>query len=124
VRGTRGPELGTSIADLAEAVAGIPGTELVTEPVDVTVGGYPAKHVAISIPSDIGCAVNDFDLWYAPAPDHDRYATETGETIQTWIIDVGGTPVWIDAETFLGAGPEPGTQVQQIIDSIQFDKYG
>jgi hypothetical protein len=37
------------------------------------------------------------------------------------IVDVDGKLVWIDGETFKGAGPEPGQEVQRIIDSIQFE---
>jgi hypothetical protein len=50
-----------------------------------------------------------------------RYATALGSTIRVWIVDVDGTPVWIDGETYKGAGPEPGQEIQQIIDSIQFE---
>jgi hypothetical protein len=50
-----------------------------------------------------------------------RYATELGSTIRVWIVDVDGTLIWIDGETFKGAGSEPGQQLQQIVDSIQFE---
>jgi hypothetical protein len=118
---TMGPDLGASVADLAVAVAAVPGTDLVDGPTDVTVGGKPAKQVALTIRDDIGCAPDSFYLWYAPGPGNARYATAVGSTIRTWIIDVDGTPVWIDAETYAGAKPEPGQEVQQIIDSIEFD---
>jgi hypothetical protein len=61
-----------------------------------------------------------FDLWYAPPVGLARYATAVGSTIRTWIVDVNGTPVWIDAETFKGAGPA-GREIQQIVDSIHFE---
>jgi hypothetical protein len=38
-----------------------------------------------------------------------------------WIIEVDGSIVWIDGETYKGAGPEPGQEIQQIIDSIRFE---
>ena len=41
--------------------------------------------------------------------------------MRVWIIDVDGTIVWIDGETYKGAGPGPGEEIQQIIDSIQFE---
>ena len=117
----KGPEIGTSIADLAAAVAALPGTDLVNGPSDVTVGGYPAQNVAITIREDIACAAGSFYLWYAPTPALARYATEAGSTIRTWIVDVDGTPVWIDGETYAGAGPGPGQEIQQIVDSIEFE---
>jgi hypothetical protein len=117
----RGPSLGSSAEDLAAAVASLPGVDLVSGPSDVTVGGYPAKHVAITIREDIGCRAESFNLWYAPREDLARYASELGSTIRVWIVDVNGKLVWIDGETYKGAGPGPGQEIQQIIDSIQFE---
>lgn len=116
-----GPEIGTSIADLAAAVAAMPGVDVVSGPTEVTVGGYPAQHVVVTIREDIGCDAQSFYLWYAPTPDFARFATAVGSTIRTWIIDVGGTSVWIDAETYAGAGPGPAQEIQAIIDSIEFE---
>jgi hypothetical protein len=120
----QGPDLGTDIADLAAAVATIPGVDVMVAPTDVMVDGHPAKEVAIKIRNDIGCEPDQFYLWYAPTPDFGRYATRKGSTIKTWIIDVDGTIVWIDGETYAGAGPEPYQEVQAIVDSIRFDQAG
>ena len=116
-----GPEVGTSIDELAGAVAVLPGVDLVSGPIDVTVGGYPARQVTIRVPDDIPCAAQSFHLWWAPTPGFARYATVVGSTIRTWIIDVDGTPVWFDAETFPGAGPELAAEIQAIVDSIDFE---
>jgi hypothetical protein len=121
------PPIGASAAKLAAAVAAVPGTDLVSGPSDVTVGGYPAKHVVLTFGKDADCNADgrltgeEFYLWYAPSEGNARYATELGSTIRVWIIDVGGTIVWIDGETYKGAGPEPGQEIQQIVDSIQFE---
>ena len=116
----KAPPIGPSAADLAAAVARVPGTNLVSGPSDVTVGGYPAKHVVLTIREDVACAAKDFYLWYAPSPDVARYATALGSTIRVWIVDVDGTLVWIDGETYKGAGPRPGQEIQRIVDSIRF----
>ena len=63
----------------------------------------------------------EFLLWYAPTFELARYATELGSTIRVWIVDVHGTVIWIDGETFKGAGPEPGQEIQQLVDSIRFE---
>jgi hypothetical protein len=118
---TRGPVIGTSAANLAAAVASVPGTDLVSGPTDVTVGGRPAKLVVVGIPDVIGCAASDFYLWWGPSVDNARYATRPGSTIRAWIIDVDGAIVWIDGETYAGAGPEPVQELQEIVDSIQFE---
>jgi hypothetical protein len=120
------PPVGTSVADLAAAVAALPGADLVSGPSDVTVGAYPAKHVVLTFGEAADCnadgrlAADEFYLWYGVGNDNARYATELGSTIWVWIIDVDGALVWIDGETYQGAGPEPGQWIQDIIDSIEF----
>ena len=99
----------------------MPGTDLVSGPEDVTVGGHPAKHVALIVRQDAGCDAGSFYLWYAPSPDLARYATQLGSKIRVWIVDVDGKLVWIDGETYKGAGPRPGQDIQKIVDSIQFE---
>jgi hypothetical protein len=119
--------IGPSAAELAAAVATLHGTQLVSGPSDVTVGGYPAKQVVLTFGESADCnadgqlAADEFYLWYAPTEGNARYATELGSTIRVWIIDVDGKIVWIDGETFEGAGPEPAQEIQQIVDSIQFE---
>jgi hypothetical protein len=117
------PPAGPSPADLAAAVSTVPGTELVSEPSEVTVGGYPAQHVVITVPEDIGCAPNAFNLWYdgAPPEELNRWATELNSTIYVWIIDVDGTIIWIDGETYATSSPEAAEELQQIVNSIQFE---
>ena len=103
-------------------VAALPGADLVTGPEDVTVGGRPAKHVVIKVPDDIECAPNDFFMWYDDSPTEGfRWATSLGQTNRVWIIDVDGTRVWIEAETYKGSSPELEQEIQAMIDSIQFE---
>jgi hypothetical protein len=118
------PPAGASAAERAAAVAAIPGLELVSPPSAVTVGGQPAQHVVMRVPETIGCTPNRFFLWYDaddPAAGNARHASAPGETLYEWIIEVNGTIVWIDAETPAGSGPEAAREVQQIVDSIQFE---
>jgi hypothetical protein len=116
----KAPPAGPTAADRAEAVAAAPGTELIQPPTPVTVGGYPAQHVAIRVPADVPCGggPDGFQLWYeVPA----RYATAPGATEYVWIVDVDGTLLWIDGETFAGAEPSLTGELQQVVDSIQFE---
>lgn len=106
---------------LAAAVASLPGIELVSGPTEVTVGGYAAQHVAIRVPADIGCDPSDFLLWEdTDNPGQTRYATAIGSTIHSWIVDVEGALVWIDAETYAFSGPQAEEEILDIIDSIRF----
>jgi hypothetical protein len=120
------PPAGASPAELAAAVATVPGTELVSGPSEVTVGGHPAQRVVITIPDDIGCAPGAFYLWYAadaadPLRGLGRYATSVDSTIQTWIIDVDGAIVWIDGETYAASAAGAAEEVEQMVNSIQFE---
>jgi len=113
--------VGPSAADLAAAVAAAPGTELVTGPSDVTVGGRAAKHVVVAVRQDLGCDPGFFyawqELWGGPM----WGTTDVGDTIGVWIVDVDGTRLFIAAETRPSASPELEQEMQQIIDSIQFE---
>jgi hypothetical protein len=118
------PPAGPSAAELAAAVSTVPGIDLVSGPSEVNVGGHPAQHVVITVPEDIGCAANDFYLWYdagGPSGGLGRYATALGSTISVWIIDVDATLVWLDGETYAASSPEAGQEVQQLDESIQFE---
>jgi hypothetical protein len=117
----KAPPAGPSIADLAAAVTTIPGTELVSGPADVAVDGHPAKYVVITVAEGAACDATSFYLWHAASDEQARYISQLGATMRVWIIDVDGTIVWIDGETYKGAGPGPGQEIQQIIDSIQFE---
>ena len=98
------PPVGSSAADLAAAVSAAPGTELLTGPSNVTVGGRPAKHVALTVRQNVGCDPGFFYAW------RDVYGgalwpkTGVGDTIRVWIVDVHGTRLFIEAETIEGVG--------------------
>jgi len=119
------PPASATAVDLAAAVAAIPGTDLVSGPSSANVGGRPAQHVAITIREDLGCDPQTAYLWYdeetGGASGGWRWAGQLGQTIQVWIVDVDGKLVWIDGETFKGAGPGPAQDIQQVIDSIAFE---
>jgi len=121
-----GPVLSPSAADLAAAVAGLPATDMITPPSDVTIGGRPAKHVAIRFRGDLGCSPSQYFMWYDDIrcggdDPCQRWVTASGQRNDVWIVEVNGTHVWIEAETFDTATPETIQEVQQMIDSIQFE---
>lgn len=119
------PPPGASPAGLAAAVAAIPGTDLVTGPSSVTIDGRPAQHVVLTIREDIDCDPRDAYLWYdesaGGATGGWRWAQALGTTIMVWIIDVDGKLIWIDGDTYKGAGPEPEEEIRQLVDSIRFE---
>ncbi len=114
-----------TIDGLAAAMAAIPGTNLVSGPSSVEIGGQPAQHVVFKIRNDIGCDPETFHLWYDDSSGGAEggwvWASALGSTHHVWTIDVDGTVLFIDAEYFKGAGPEIEQALQQVIDSITFE---
>ncbi len=123
------PPVGPSIAELADAMSTIPGTELVSAPSDVTVGGHAAKYLAYIVPEDVGCVASEFYLAYSETPDDPcagtepcgRHATALGDTVQVWIVDVDGVRIVIEGDTTRNASSAIEQEIQQIVDSIQFE---
>jgi hypothetical protein len=126
---------GGSSADLVAAVASAPGTKLVSGPTRVTIGGRPAQHVVLTVREDLGCEPGYFFSW---RPRNVCWGacwtseSSVGDTIRVWIVDVGVTRLFIDAEmrTHHARTGEPvlprvyrevEQEIAKIIGSIRFD---
>jgi hypothetical protein len=138
------PPPGPSVDHLAAALAAIPGTDLVSGPTDVTLGGWrSAIELVLRVREDIGCEPEEFYLWADECvtavtahvardradshqdrlcldSPHPRAARARGSTIRLWVATGALGLVVIDAETYEGATPEVEQEVQQIFDSIVF----
>jgi hypothetical protein len=112
--------IGSTTADLGAAISTAPGTELVTGPSDVTVGRYPAEHVVLTVREDLGCDPGYFYSWQAMSWGAFWPGTNPGDTIRVWIVDVGGTLLFFEAETTDQADAELEREIEQIIGSIRF----
>jgi hypothetical protein len=115
------PAVGPIAADLAAAVATAPGTELLTGPSDVTVGGYPAKHVVVRIREDVGCDPGYFYTWTDFRAGAFWSETRVGDTIRMWVLDIDGRHLVIEAETNPQAGTDLTEEIEQIVGSVRFD---
>ena len=123
-----GSAIDGSSADLAAAVARAPGTKLVNGPTRVIIGGRPAQHVVLTVREDLGCEPGYFFSW---RPRNVCWGecwlgkSSVGNTIRVWIVDVGGTRLFIDAETRTHQPPSVYRNVEQdiarIVASIRFD---
>jgi hypothetical protein len=117
-----GPEVGTTAADLAAAVASAPADPIaLTGPSDVTVGGRPAKHVVFTVGDDHGCQPGFFYTWPAIYGGPLWGDTRRGDTISVWIVDVDGVLLFIEGVTTTWARPKLEQEIQQIVESIRFD---
>jgi hypothetical protein len=114
--------IGRTAADLAAAVATAPGTQLVRGPSDVTVGGHAARHVVLTVREEVGCDPGFFYTWpHGECRGACWLNTRVGDTIRVWIVDVGGTRLFIEAETTKHATRDLEQEIQQIVKSIRFD---
>jgi hypothetical protein len=121
------PPIGRSADSLAAVVSTAPGTELVKGPLNVTVGGYPAKHVVLTVREDVGCDPGFFYTW------RDRFSgalwstTTVGDTIRVWIVPVAGTHfskrmrLFIAAATNEEADATLKREVEQIVGSFRYE---
>ncbi|KRT64216.1 MAG: hypothetical protein XU10_C0004G0122 [Chloroflexi bacterium CSP1-4] len=117
-----GPEVGTTAADLAAAVASAPADPIALEgPSDVIVGGRPAKHVVFTVGDDHGCQPGFFYTWPAIYGGPLWGETRRGDTISVWIVDVDGVLLVIEGITTTWARPKLGQELQQIVESIRFE---
>jgi hypothetical protein len=110
----------SSPEEVAAAVATAPGVNVIAGPQEVTVGGRAATRVVLTVREDRGC---DPAYFYRYEPvDGGALWTETrpGDTIVVWIVDVGRL-LFIEGELHADAGPTLMVEMQQIVDSMQFE---
>lgn len=119
--GRLAPAIGPSAADLAQAVATIPGIHA-TRPREVTVGGLPAKHVTLVVRDDAACPDGQFFLWETSFGGGRN--SKVGHTISIWIVDVAARRLIIVSEAPKGSDPPVEQEIHEIIDSIEFDPAG
>ncbi len=125
------PFEGWTAEDVAAFVSAAPGTELVAGPTDVTVGGYPAKHVVVVVRADEGCDPGFFYNWKAQTGGTMWGSIEPGDTIRVWIVNVDGRLLFVAGETHQDLTPgvplsevaqaRLEQEIQQIVDSIMFE---
>jgi hypothetical protein len=120
-----GSPVGRSVGDLAAAVSSVSGTDVVSGPTDVSVGGHAAKHVELFLTYSAEACGQGFFYGWDEDKDPRRAAWWTGmipgDTVRVWIVDVDGALLFIEAATHWNAGTALGLEIQQIVDSIVFE---
>jgi hypothetical protein len=120
------PSIGRSAASLAAAVSTAPGTELVKGPLNVSVGGYPAKRVVLTVREDVSCHPGFLYTWQAVSGGA-FWTTSVGDTIRVWIVPVAGTRFYKRTRLFIAAATKEDAdamlkrEVEQIVGSFRFE---
>jgi hypothetical protein len=117
----RTQQVGPSAADLAAVVAAAPGTDLISGPSEVTLGGYPAQHVALNVREDVGCDPGFFFIYPNTWGGALWPETMPGDTIRVWIIDVDGDLLFVAGETHRSASAALEQESVDIVQSVQFE---
>jgi len=103
--------VGPTVNDLVMALVDHPSLA-VTDPVDITLGGYSGKYLDLTTPDDISeCA------HYQPM-DHHIYAQGPGQRWHMWILDVHGVRVLAEGNDYPATPPETLAEEQAIIESL------
>lgn len=117
-------EVGGSTDDMAAALAA-QGTREVSGPTDVTLGGYPAKRIELSVPA--GLDVNTCDDggmrgWPSSASDETTgWIPRPDQTEVVYIIDVDGARVLIGTTIGPDASDQDVAELEGVIASVRFD---
>jgi hypothetical protein len=110
------------VTEFGAEVAQTQGAEVLVAPEDVSVGGYPATHVAIRVNDDVGCDPGFFYTWRAQTGGPLWIRNYPGDTIRVWLVQVGPTLVFIGAEShqLTAAAARLEREIQAMVDSIRF----
>jgi hypothetical protein len=124
------PAIGPTVDDLAAALVAQKGRDA-TAPTDVTLGGYPAKRVELSIPADLDRAACDegaIRTWVAPGesgdawtPDPEDLGMHPGQVDVVYIIDIEGDRLIIDTWHMPGTSAADLAELESILASLRIE---
>jgi len=116
------PPLGPTVDDLATAFADVWGANATT-PTEVTLDGFVGKQMVLTVPADVDfadCVTGHYMAW-RDTGGGDRSYQGPGQIQESWIVDVEGERLLIEASYFPEITPEDRAELQQVIDSIQIE---
>ena len=107
---------GPSVDDLTGALASLEDFE-VTEPSDVTVGGFEGKRLAVTVPLDVDVRSSACDAGnYSLAPN--RWYQAPGQTDDMLILDVNGERQTITLSTTPATPADVAAQLDEMLASL------
>ena len=131
------PPVGSSVDDLAAALADLAPFRVTSPPTDVTIDGYRGSNLELTVPDlpvegagddrrFTGCAEGTLKSWVAavdtePGDAFYGYNGEPGRTEEFWILDVDGTRLMIEANWSPASPGKDVAEMRAILDSIRIE---
>ena len=118
--GLQYPQVGPSAADLVHAIALQPAWDTNT-PSDTTIGGYPTKHIQVTIPQDAQFDARDGGAFYLFRDEGtgDIWGWAPGQIFDIYAVDVDGQRLVIDAFHYPGTPANDVAAQQAVIATIR-----
>ena len=118
-KGPIAPRPGSSVDELANALAALPNLT-VTTPTDITIDGFHGKQLTMTAPSSLaGCSLSpdgDMRIWDYPLGA--TFGMTAGDRVRVWILDVDGQRLVIESTEPTGQTAVTKSEVQGVLDSI------
>ena len=93
---------------------------VVSEPVDISVGGYTGRRIDIELPADIASCGSNTDYWVtAEGGKGGFYAQAPSNQFTFWALDVGGTPKVLMRSTFAAVPAREVSETDAMVESSQ-----
>ena len=93
---------------------------VVSDPIDVTLGGLAGLRVDVEMPADLSACGEDFYILFAEPDGSGVPALGPSNRFRVWIVDVEGRPVVLWVSSFPGTPADVQAEAQRIVDSIVF----
>jgi hypothetical protein len=118
-------DVGTTVDELVTALMEQEGREA-SAPTSVTVGGFPAKRLELTVPADLDtatCTNGVLRYWPAPGPDlsDGDCCAPPGSTDWVYVVDVAGNRLVVVARQHPGSSAENRAELQGVVDSIEIE---
>jgi hypothetical protein len=128
------PPVGPTVDDLATALSQFAPFEVTAPPTDVTLFGYPGKHLELTVPAlpvtgvagereFADCIGGNLHSWIAPNSGGSfyGYTGEPGETEEFWILDVEGTRLVLVKHGSPTSPPQDVAERDAIFETIHIE---
>ena len=118
------PAVGPTVDDLATALTQLEPFEVTAPPTDVTLFGYPGKHLELTVPDSgiADCVNGELHSWISPLNGGAFYGYKgPGETEEFWNLDVEGTRLVLVKDASPDTSAQDLHEADAIFDTIQIE---